>query len=896
MTKQVKLLEFVNMVSGTKMGTSKGVTDEDPRFKLLEKVVTEEMAEVALKLKYRDHQTAEEISEQLGWDIDKTKTLLWDLATAGVTCVNKKEGEFKFWYETWVPGIFEMVVNNKENVRKYPQIAKAFDDYGLLRNPIAFGNIPMGKGLMRVIPIASSLDGTSSVASAEKVDEYLEKARLISVSDCSCRTSREEMGEGCGHLKEDMCIQLDDAAELYIRTGRGREITIAEAKEIMRRAEANGLMHQVPNTEGWGHTHAICNCCSCSCYALRAATMYSNPDMVRSNFTAVVNEDDCVGCGECVSYCPTNALRLGQRLSSTIEEQKIVHMDKAIDTAWNEDIHFKPDFRVERQESLDSGTAPCKTDCPAHISIPGYIQLAAQGRYKEALALIKKNNPFPAVCGRICPALCESACTRCALDSAVAIDDIKKFIAEQDLNKENRYIPEIKHDYKDKKVAVIGGGPAGLSCAYYLAVEGYSVTLFEKENILGGMLKFGIPEFRLQKEVIQAEIDILAELGVEFLTGVTVGKDVTIPELRAGGYKGFFIAIGAQNGRKLGLENEEAQGIQTGVEFLKKVALDKEEKLTGKTLIIGGGNVAIDVARTAQRVGSTETLMFCLEARESMPALQDEVEEALEEKIIINNGYGPNRFIVEEGRVTGVEFKKCLSILDKEGRFSPIFDEKDTLTVKADHVLIAVGQDFAWGNLLAETGAELNRNKTIKVDSITLQSGESDIFAGGDIVTGPRFAIDAIALGKEGAISLHRFVQRGQSLVFGRSQHRYTALDREKVDFTGYDKVAREKTPSTHSKSLEGNFSDPRGVMTEAQIVAETNRCLKCGVSIVDEWMCVGCGQCTTKCSFDAIKLVKTADAKGVDFPDLKKVVIKNVVKRKFKITAKKVGKAFLKS
>jgi NADPH-dependent glutamate synthase beta subunit-like oxidoreductase/NAD-dependent dihydropyrimidine dehydrogenase PreA subunit len=717
MARQMKLLEFINKVSNIKMNSKKALDESDPRFLLLEKIVTEEMAEVALVLEYRGEQTAEEIAKKLGWDIDRTKKLLWDLAYAGVACVSKRDGEFKFWHETWVPGIFEMVVNNKENVKKYPQISKAFDDYGLLRNPIAFGNIPMGHGLMRVIPIASSIDGTSKVVEAEKVDQYLENARLISVSDCSCRTSREEMGEGCGHLKEDMCIQLDDAAELYIRTGRGREIDVLEAKEIMRKAEANGLMHQIPNTEGEGHTHAICNCCGCSCYALRAATMYSNPDMVRSNFTAEVDPDKCVGCGECVDYCPTNAIRLGQRLTKTVEEQKIKHDDKAFNTEWDESKHYHPDYRTNRQESLDAGTAPCKTECPAHISIPGYIQLAAQGKYKEALALIKKNNPFPAVCGRICPALCESACTRCAMDEAVAIDDIKKFIAEQDLNEETRYIPEIKHDYKDKHIAIIGGGPSGLSCAYYLAVEGYQVTVFEKEKTLGGMLQFGIPAFRLQKDVIQAEIDVLKALGVNFQTGVTVGEDITIPELRESGFNGFFVAIGAQNGRLLRLENEDAKGIHTGVDFLRDVALNRHQSLKGKTIVIGGGNVAIDVARTARRVGSTSTQMFCLESRENMPALEDEIHEALEENIIINNSYGPKEILVENNKFKGMVFKKCLSVTDEDGRFSPKYDDNDTITIEAEHLIIAVGQTFNYGKIFESTNVEFNPNQTVKVDS-----------------------------------------------------------------------------------------------------------------------------------------------------------------------------------
>ncbi|MBU1020485.1 MAG: 4Fe-4S binding protein, partial [Firmicutes bacterium] len=449
MTNQINLLKFVNMVSGTKMGSKKEIGENDPRFKLLEKVVSEEESEVLLCLEYRKHKTVAEIAKQCNKSEELTKKLLWQTAMTGACCVKEENNQDVFWYETWVPGIFEMVVNNLENTRKYPQIAQAFDDYGLLRNPIGFGKIPMGNGLMRVIPIASALDGTSHVAPSEEVNRYIEKARLISVSDCSCRTSREGTGEGCGHLKEDMCIQLDDAAELYIKTKKGREISKEEALDIMRRAEENGLMHQVPNTEGEGHTHAICNCCGCSCYALRAATMYSNPDMVRSNYTAEVDIENCVGCGECVENCPTNAIKLGQRLTATVKEQTPVHNDKAYNTEWDPSIHFHEDYRTTRKESLDTGTAPCKTECPAHISIPGYIKLASEGKYKEALEMIKQNNPLPAVCGRICPALCESACSRCQIDEAVAVDDIKKFIAEQDLHAETRFVPTIKHDYTD---------------------------------------------------------------------------------------------------------------------------------------------------------------------------------------------------------------------------------------------------------------------------------------------------------------------------------------------------------------------------------------------------------------------------------------------------------------
>jgi NADPH-dependent glutamate synthase beta subunit-like oxidoreductase/NAD-dependent dihydropyrimidine dehydrogenase PreA subunit len=886
MTEQIKLLEFVNKVSMTKMGSKKGINEDDPRFKLLEKVVTEEMAEVALALEYRVHLKPEEIAKKCGKPVERTKELLWDLAMAGVATIKKEEDGDTFWYETWVPGIFEMVVNNKENVKKYPQIGKAFDDYGLLRNPIAAGNIPMGHGLMRVIPIESAIDGETRRASYEEVSKYINEARILSVSDCSCRTSREEMNQGCGHLKEEMCIQLGDAAEYYIRTGRGREITKEEAVEIIKKAERDGLMHQIPNTEGEGHTHAICNCCGCSCYAMRAAGMYHNPDMVRSNYVSTIDPEKCVGCGECVEVCPTNAIRLGQKLCTINEVKNPVRTEFPSDTEWGPD-KWNPDYRINRKESLDTGTSPCKTECPAHISIPGYIKLASQGRYREALEMIKKENPFPAVCGRVCPALCESACSRSNLDDSVAIDDIKKFIAELDLHQDSRFIPEIKNDY-DKRIAVIGAGPSGLTCAYFLAVEGYKVTVFEKEKELGGMLRFGIPEFRLQKDVIQAEIEILRELGIEFKTGVDVGKDITITQLREEGYNAFYIAIGAQGGRKINIENSDAENVLTGVDFLRNASSQKDLVL-GKTVVIGGGNVAIDVARTALRLQNSGVSMFCLESRETMPALKDEVHEALSEGITIHNEYGPKRILVKDGKVVGIEFKKCVQLFDENNKFNPIYDENDCLTVEADHILLSVGQQIQWGNLFAGLDVEMNPNQTIVVDPQTLQSSVKDIFAGGDAATGPKYAIHAISHGKEAAISIHRFVNRGQSLVYGRNNKAFVALDKENVDFSGYDHVSRERVYTLHVDQLKGNFKDPRGILTEEQVKKETMRCLACGISVVDEFMCVGCGACTTRCKFDAIKLVRKYDAVGVDFPDLKPIVLKHVLKRKVKIVAKNI-------
>ena len=892
MEKKIKVLEFANQVSRVKMGSKGGVTYDRPEYRILEPVVSNEMATVALGLKMREKQSAQEVATTVGMPLEYVTEKLFELADAGICLFVEKEGVDKFWYEPWVPGIMEMVCNNKANVDKYPQLAQAFDDYGTLRGPLLAGNFPMGISLMRVLPIESAVESESHRASYEEVSMYLNSSHKFSVSDCSCRTAREALGEGCGHLKEDMCIQLDDSAEYYIRSGRAKEITREEAFEIIKRAEANGLMHQIPNTDGIGHTHAICNCCGCSCLAMRNASMFLNPDAVRSNYVSKVDKDKCVACGECVEVCPVNALRLGQKVCSKDNTTVAPEWkDIPADTEWGKD-KWNKEYRYNRQAVMETGTAPCKTNCPAHIAVQGYIKLASQGKYAEALELTKRENPFPAVCGRVCPRGCESECTRGDIDSPVAIDEIKKFIAEQDLHKDSRYIPKKMHDYSDKKIAIVGAGPSGMSCAFYLAIDGYDVTVFEKQPKLGGMLTLGIPSFRLEKAVLEAEIDILSEMGVKFKTGVEIGKDVTLDQLRTEGFDAFYIAIGAQAGRKLNIANEDAAGVISGVDFVRDINLGKDVKLTGNVVVIGGGNVAIDVARSATRVGETKVSMYCLESRETMPALPEEIEEALEENIVINNSYGPSEVVVTDGKVSGVIFKKCISVLDENGRFSPKFDDNDIITVPADTVLISVGQSIDWGNMLEGSTVELNPNNTIKVAEITYQSTHADIFAGGDSQTGPKFAIDAIAAGKQAAVSIHRFVHKGQSLTIGRTSRVYKSLDKDDVAVKGFDETPRQRPVVKHAVDRY-DFSDVRQPFSEEQMKKETERCLGCGATVVDEYLCVGCGACTTRCSFGAISLVRAYNAEGARFEDMKPIVMKNMIKRKGKMAVKKVKNIF---
>ncbi len=890
-----KVMALANMLGRKKPG--KGFAWDDPEYVILEAGVDDEMAEMGIAMGYYTKRTAPEMAALTGKSEAYCHEQMMKLAEFGTSFVNCIDGTDTFWHaESWIPGIMEMIVNNLDNVKKYPVVAYAMEAYGRVRGPLSAGMFPPGIGLMRVIPIESAIDGTSRRADYEEISKYLNENTVFSCSPCSCRTDREAMGEGCGHLKEDMCIQLGHAAEYYIRTGRARAITREEAFDIIKRAEENGLMHQIPNIDGSGKTHAICNCCGCGCLSLRTGAMYKNNDMLRSNYVSRVDKEKCVACGQCVENCPVNALKLGQKLCSRGPvTENITTTRTPRNNEW-EQKDWNADYRLNREEVVDTGTSPCKTSCPAHIAVQGYIKLAAQGKYREALELIKMENPFPAVCGRVCNRRCEDACTRGDVDEPIAIDEIKKFIAEQDLNKETRFIPQKRHDYSDKKIAVVGAGPAGLSCAYYLALDGYDITVFEKEERLGGMLTLGIPSFVMEKSVVDAEIDILKNLGVKFKTGVEVGKDVTLDELRTQGFKAFYLAIGAQGGRRLGIGGEDAGNVLSGVEFLRKVNLREGKHVSGKVVVIGGGNVAVDVARSATRSGGESVAVYCLEKREEMPALDEEKASAEAEGIQIVNSFGPKRILTKDGKVTGVEFKRCTAVFDTSGRFAPQYDENDTVAVEADWVLVSVGQSIEWGNLLDGAKAEFNRNNTVRVDDWTYQTAQPDVFAGGDAVTGPKFAIDAIAAGKQAAISIHRFVQPGQDLRFGRSRRAFIELDKSAAILDGYDNTPRQRVEEVKAEEAKKTFRDMRGTFTEEQMKKESERCLGCGATVVDEYMCVGCGMCVTKCKFDAIRLERVYDGAGVEFLNIKKTITPHVLKRKGKIALKKVKNLFMKA
>ena len=849
-----------------KLGIRK-IQRTDPEYWALALMITDEEAEIALKFGgIRKPKTLKEMSVITGISEAELEPKLERMAWAGVLEYNweNQRHEKQYLVPMFVPGSGEFSNMNPDLMRQHPELGMFFNYMTRLPLEKVTKMVPPGgAGIgMHVIPVEKAIRMEDKSISIEHISHWLDKYDgKYAASPCSCRRSRKTYDEGCGDDEEGWCIAVGDMADYVVQTNKGgRYITREEALTIFEKGEKNGFVHQITNIDGEDKIFAICNCNVNVCYALRTSQLFNTPNMSRSAYVAHVDPKNCVACGRCVEYCPAGAVKLGQKLCKA-DGTSQTYPKHALpgDHFWSQkDWDYRDN---NRKNCYDTGTAPCKTACPAHIAVEGYLKLASQGRYRDALALIKKNNPLPAICGHICNRRCEAACTRGTIDQAVAIDEVKKFIAMQDLHADTRYIPEkviprVVGEF-DEKVAIIGAGPAGLSCAFYLAEKGYKPTVFEKNPRPGGMLTYGIPSFKLEKDVVMAEIDIIREMGVDIRCGVEVGKDITIPQLRDQGYKAFYIAIGCQGGRLTGVPGEDAEGVVTAVDFLRKTSAGEKQPLTGDAVVIGGGNVAIDVSRTAVRCGADKVSQFCLESASEMPASAEEVAEAKADGVTVNCGWGPKKILTQNGRVTGVVLKRCTSVYDADHRFSPQYDENDTLTVLCSHVFLAVGQSIEWGGLIKDTAVRTGRGNGAVVDSLTCQTAESDIFAGGDVVTGPKFAIDAIAAGKEAAISIHRFVQPHTSLTIGRNRNDYIELNKQDILPGDYDHSSRQVPGVDKSIDQKKSFRDPIQVFTEAQVKAETARCLECGASVVDENKCIGCGVCTTKCEFDAIRLYR---------------------------------------
>ena len=879
-----------------KLGLKK-ITRNDPEYWGLAGVLTDEEAELAVKLGVRKPKTLAEIVKLSGLEEKKCEALLEEMSRKGLLEYNweNPKHEKQYVLPMYVPGCAEFFNMNTSILDSNPEMGTFFEHMSRLPLEKITPFVPEGgAGIgMHVIPVEKAIEMENESVDLEHISHWLSKYEgKYAASPCSCRRSRLTHGEGCADDPEGWCIAVGDMADYVVETQKdGRYIDKGEALEILKAAEDNGFVHQITNIDGANKIFAICNCNVNVCYALRTSQLFNTPNMSRSAYVAKVEKANCVACGKCVEFCPAGAVKLGQKLCDKEGcEVKYPRIPLPSEQPWGEHMWSHNYRDVNRINCYDTGTAPCKTACPAHIAVQGYLKLAKEGRYDDALALIKKDNPLPAVCGHVCNRRCEDACTRGTIDEAVAIDEVKRFLAERDLNAETRYIPKktipsLKGGF-DEKIAIIGAGPAGLSCAYYLALTGYKPTIFEKNEEPGGMLRYGIPSYKLEKDLLAAEIDVIRELGVEIRCGVEIGKDITIEELREQGYKGFYVAIGCQRGRKPGITGENAKGAYAAVDFLREAGAKESFALEGDVVVVGGGNVAIDAARISSRCVDAKISMFCLEQRENMPASKEEIAEALEEGIELNCGWGPKEVLEENGKVTGVIFKKCTRVLDAQGRFSPEYDEEQTITVPCKHVIFSVGQAIEWGNMLDNLDLKRRPNGGALADKLTYQTSEPDIFVGGDVYTGPKFAIDAIAAGREGAISLHRYVHENCTLTIGRNRRDFVELDKNNISVDNYDTSKRQIPAKADEKAQAATFRDLSHSLTEEQVKAETSRCLSCGASVVDPNKCIGCGVCTTKCVFDAIHLHREIPGASVmrASEDKLKYILPNMVKQSIKV------------
>jgi heterodisulfide reductase subunit A-like polyferredoxin len=562
------------------------------------------------------------------------------------------------------------------------------------------------------------------------------------------------------------------------------------------------------------------------------------------SFTAKVQQQPrfvdlskCTSCGECAKVCP---ITLSNEYDEGLSTRKAIFKQyaQAIPGA----------FGITKK-----GTAPCKATCPAHVSIQGYIALINEGKYDEALKLFKQDHPFPGICGRVCHHPCEGECTRNDVDQPLAIRELHRFLADYEKEKGEYYIPEITAEKRDEKVAVVGSGPAGLTAAYYLLQQGYQVTIFEKLSEPGGMMRVGIPEYRLPRDILADEIWVIQQMGADIKCGVTFGKDITLDSLKKDGYSAVFMAIGLHGGRKLGIANEDMEGVLQGVDFLRDAAMGKKVEIGNDVIVVGGGNVAIDVALTAKRLGAENVTLICLEKREEMPAWEHEIEEALEGEIKIVNSFGPKEFFIDKNkRVSGIEFKTCTAVFDENRRFNPQYDDNACQPFFGDTVIVAIGQST---NLegIKEQGIAISRPGGLEADPVTLQTPIEWVFAGGDAFYGPKSVVDAVSCGKEVAESIHRFIN-GMDLKEGREK-KWEFVKPETADEVKQNRI---KVRCLDPKARECNFLEVSYGYNENEAKAEADRCLKCGI-------CSECYQCVEACLAGAIDHNQKGEIKEIN-------------------------------
>lgn len=522
--------------------------------------------------------------------------------------------------------------------------------------------------------------------------------------------------------------------------------------------------------------------------------VYSGGETVVGSISPSLKESGCKFCGACVEVCPTGALD-----------------DK--DILW-----------AERERML----VPCRDACPLGVDVPHYIRLIVEGKFGEAAEVIRAKTPFPSVLGRVCFHTCEEICRRGQLNEPIAICALKRFAMEHESGIENVKIKSAPTT--GKKVAIVGAGPAGLTAAFYLARVGHSTTIFESSSHLGGMMRLGIPEYRLPREILDEELEHILNMDIKIKTDTVIGKDVTLADLKSQDYAAIFLAVGAQQSKKLRLEGIELEGILWGLEFLKSINLGQEIKVEDNILVIGGGGVAIDAALTSLRLGAKEVQLACLESREEMPAHEWEIQEALDEQITLNCSWGPKRILGTNGKVSGVELIQCTAVFDEDGNFNPTFDETITKSIETGMVIMAIGQIPDLSTLGPESSVRITPEGLIQVNEETLATDRPGVFAGGEATSGPFSVVEAIEIGKKAACSIDKYLG-------GTGEIEEPLIEPEVLnpwlgrDETFFDKP-RIQMPRLTLPDRLSSFSEIERGFNERMAVEEANRCLRCDLRL----------------------------------------------------------------